>query len=147
MTQLGPGKISGRSAMSRTQMDEPTTIQRQVDPSDARSVHPVRLVVFAVMSAGFLLWVAFGYVEARVWVSGRLTMLDRRISSMWQYLGNNLPALPAPGLFSMVFWLSISFVVIGTVAGLWLFLGTPDGDTDDHAVDVIHAAHLQHESE
>lgn len=128
-------------------MQESTATQHPTSVEESPSVHPVRLVVFAIMSAGFLLWVALGYLEARVWVSGRLTMLDRRVSEMWQYLGNNLPDLPAAGFFSMAFWLSISFVVIGTVAGLWLFLGTPDRDPNDHSLEEVHAAHLQHDSE
>lgn len=110
------------------------------------SVDPIRMVVFAVLSVAFLVWVAFGQIEARVWVNGQLTLLDRRIASMWQYLGNNLPDLPAPGLVSMVFWLSISFVVIGTIAGLWLFLCTPEEEIHDETWESIHAAHLHHES-
>lgn len=113
----------------------------------AAPVHPVRLIVFALLSVGFVGWVAFGQIEARVWVSGKLTLLDRRIATMWQYLGNNLPALPAPALMEMIYWLSISFVVIGTVAGLWLFLGTPDASPDDESLESIHAAHLQHDTD
>lgn len=118
------------------------------DESDhASSVHPVRLVVFAVMSAGFLIWVAFGQVEARVWVSGQLTFLDRRIASMWQYLGQNLPNLPAASAITMIYWISISFMVVGTVAGLWLFLGTSDDDPGAESLDTIQGSHLQHEAE
>lgn len=110
-------------------------------------MHPARLVVFAVMSAGFLVWVVFGQVEARVWVSGQLTLLDRRISSMWLYLGENLPNLPAAGVISMAYWLSISMIVVGTVVGLWLFLGTPDADPEADPIDVIQADHIRHEAE
>lgn len=92
------------------------------------------------------MWVAFGQVEARVWVSGQLTLLDRRIASMWQYLGNNLPDLPAPGVISMLYWLSISFVVIGTIAGLWLFLCTPDDQPHDETWESIHSAHFHHDA-
>ncbi len=115
-------------------------------PAPIQEVDPVRRIVFAVLSVAFLVWVAFGQVEARVWVSGRLTILDRDIADMWQYLGRNLPPLPAPGLISMLFWLSISFVVVGTVAGLWLFLCTPDNEPHDETWESIHAAHLDHES-
>src|SRR5690554_4501418 len=104
--------------------------------SSNSAVHPARFVVFAVMSAGFLAWVLFGQVEARVWVSGQLTLLDRRIASMWQYLGNNLPNLPASGGITMAYWLSISFIVLGTVAGLWLFLGTSDEDSSAEPIEV-----------
>ncbi|MCA9832573.1 MAG: hypothetical protein KC435_01365 [Thermomicrobiales bacterium] len=106
------------------------------------SVHPMRLIVFAVMAVGFFVWVAFGTIQARVWVQGQLNLLDRRIAAMWQYLGNNLPQTPAPALFEMIYWLSISFVVVGTIIGLWLFLGTPDDDPHDESWEAIHAAHL-----
>lgn len=128
-------------------MDESRTSQTPDITPDHRLVIPIRLVVFAVMSVGFLLWVGFGQLEARVWVSGQLTMLDRRISSMWQYLGANLPELPASGLISTGFWVSIAVMVVGTIAGFWLFLGTPDEEPQPEPLEHVHAAHLQHESE
>lgn len=109
-------------------------------------VHPARLVLFTVLSAGFLLWIGFGEIQARVWVEGQLNLLDRRISAMWRYFGNNLPDLPASGLISAIFWLSIAFIVVGTVAGLWLILGTPDNDPHDESWEVFHAAHLTDET-
>ena len=128
-------------------MDESPTTPASEPAQDRNSVHPIRLVVFAVMSVGFIVWVGFGQLEARVWVSGQLTLLDRRIASMWQYLGNNLPDLPASGLFSVMFWFSIAVMVIGTIAGFWLFLGTPDDDPQAEPLEHVHAAHLQHETE
>lgn len=110
-------------------------------------VHPARLVVFAVMSVGFLVWIAFGQIEARVWVSGQLTLLDRRISAMWSYLGQNLPNLPAPGLVSFAYWVSIMTIILGTIAGLWLFLGTPDSDIESESIDVIQADHIHHDAQ
>ena len=105
-------------------------------------VHPARLVLFVVLSAGFVLWIGFGQIQARVWVEGQLNLLDRRISAMWSYFGGNLPELPAPDLISSLFWLSLAFIVVGTVAGLWLILCTPDDDPHDESWEVIHAAHL-----
>ena len=128
-------------------MDEsPFTTTPEIAPGGS-SVHPARLVVFAVMSAGFLLWVAFGQVEARVWVSGQLSMIDRRISAMWQYFGNNLPDLPFSTGITFLYWFSILFLVIGTIAGLWLFLGTSDDVPGEDSLGVVQAAHTQHESE
>ena len=125
--------------------DTPHTTEPLAEPKTT-TVDSIRLVVFAVLSAGFVIWVTLGQVEARVWVAGRLTFLDRRIASMWQYLGNNLPAMPAPVIFSMLFWLAISFVVVGTIAGLWLILCTPEQDIHDETWESIHAAHLHHDS-
>lgn len=128
-------------------MDESITTQpAESSPADG-PVNPVRLIVFAVMSVGFILWVGLGQLEARVWVSGQLTLLNRRIATMWQYLGNNLPELPASGLISIIYWFSIAIFVLGSVAGLWLFLGTPDDDPQSEPVEHIHAAHLPHEAE
>lgn len=112
--------------------------QEQIDTR----VHPARLVLFVVLSVGFLIWVGFGQIQARVWVEGQLNLLDRRISGMWSYFGSNLPDLPAPGMISAMFWLSIALILVGTIAGLWLILGTPDDDPHDESWDVIHAAHL-----
>lgn len=127
-------------------MDETAHTTEHTEEPHTPFVDPIRMVVFAAMSAGFLTWLVLGQIEARVWVAGRLTLLDRRVASMWRYLGNNLPDLPAPALISMLFWLSISFVVIGTIAGLWLFLGTPDDQPHDETWESIHAAHLHHDS-
>ena len=127
-------------------MENTSDTQNQHKETTSLPVPPARLVVFAVLAVGFFVWVVFGQVEARVWVSGELTLLDRPIATMWQYLGNNLPDLPAPGLFSIIYWLSIAFVVIGTIAGLWLFLGTPDNDPSDQPLDVVHAAHLPNDA-
>lgn len=127
-------------------MDDASTTAESIVPVKEPSVDPVRRVIFAILSAGFLIWVIFGTVEARVWVSGKLTLLDRRIATMWQYLGNNLPDLPASGVISMLYWLSISFVVIGTIVGLWLFLCTPDDQPHDETWEQIHSAHLDHEN-
>lgn len=127
-------------------MDDATTTAESIATDEQPYVNPVRKVVFAVLSLGFVLWVVLGTVEARVWVSGKLTVLDRRIATMWQYLGNNLPDLPASGLISMLYWLSISFIVVGTVVGLWLFLCTPDDQPHDETWEQIHSAHLDHET-
>ena len=128
-------------------MDESPADQTPEITPQPEIVHPARLVVFGVMSVGFLLWVAFGQIEARVWVSGKLTLLDRRIASMWHYLGQNLPDLPAIGIISLAYWLSITVIVVGTVAGLWLFLGTPDSDPEREPIAVNLADHVHHEAE
>ncbi len=128
-------------------MDESQVNQAEESSQTTGSVNPVRLVVWAMMSAGFLVWVGFGQVEARVWVSGQLTLLDRRIATMWQYLGNNLPDLPASGVVTFVYWLSIAIIIVGTIAGFWLFLGTPDEEPQPEPIEHVNAAHLQHDAE
>jgi hypothetical protein len=93
-------------------------------------------VVFAVVSVGFLLYLAFGTVEARIWRFGRLYFEDRPIRDVWGYLGDHLPDLPGQGIIGALYWLSLGVMVIGVVLGLWLFLGTDD---EDPASDVAFA--------
>lgn len=128
-------------------MDEANTQQPTESGRADALVNPVRLIVFAVMSVGFLLWIGLGQIEARVWVSGELSFLDKRISSMWRYMGNNLPDLPADGLVSLVFWFSLAVIVVGTITGFWLFLGTPDDEPEPEPREHVRVAHLQHEAE
>ncbi len=142
---MPPGFLPAASRAG-DRMDDSTRITDPMEMTPSATVSPVRMVVFAVLSVGFVIWLALGKVEARVWGAGQLSFLDRRIASMWQYLGNNLPAMPASGLVSMVFWLSISFVVVGTIAGLWLILCTPEQEIYDETWESIHAAHLHHDS-
>lgn len=101
----------------------------------------VPLIVFAVTSLAFLAYVAFGTVEARIWRFGRLNFEDRSIRHVWSYFGDRLPELPGQTFITGLYWVALAVMVIGTVAGLWLFLGTPD---DDPASDA--PAHTEHPS-
>lgn len=98
------------------------------------------LIVFAVSSLAFLAYVAFGTVEARIWRFGRLNFEDRTIRHIWGYFGDRLPELPGQAVFSGLYWIALAVMVIGTVAGLWLFLGTPDEDPA-HEVHTFHHDH------
>jgi hypothetical protein len=86
----------------------------------------VPLIVFGVSSIAFLAFIVFGTVEARIWRLGRLNFEDRPITHVWAYFGARLPDLPASGLISALYWVSLAVMVLGTVMGLWLFLGTDD---------------------
>jgi hypothetical protein len=85
-------------------------------------------IVFAVTSLAFLVYIAFGTIEARIWRFGRLNFEDRTIRHVWSYFGDRLPDLPGQTLITGLYWAGLAVMVIGTVAGLWLFLGTPDED-------------------
>lgn len=85
-------------------------------------------IVFAVVSLGFLLYLAIGTVEARIWRFGRLYFEDRSVRDVWAYLSDYLPNLPGGGVISALYWLSLGVMVIGVILGLWLFLGTEDED-------------------
>jgi hypothetical protein len=106
----------------------PDTPQSQIADGDKRNRINLPRIVFAVSSVAFLAYVAFGTVEARIWRFNRLNFEDRSIPHVWAYFGDRLPDLPAAGLISALYWISLAVMVIGTVAGLWFFLGTDDED-------------------
>lgn len=82
----------------------------------------VRFGVWLVLSTAFLGFVAFGSVEARIWRSGRLLFMDRSVAHVWTYLGRHLPEMPAQSLITVLYYLSVAVLLVGTVAGLWYFL-------------------------
>jgi hypothetical protein len=105
-------------------------VSKESRPQAAREQDQQRLglphVVFGVSSIAFLAFVAFGTVETRIWRLGRLNFEDRSITHVWGYFGDRLPDLHASGLISALYWVSLAVMVLGTVIGLWLFLGTDD---------------------
>lgn len=88
------------------------------------------LIVWAVSSVAFLAYLAFGSVEARMWNFGRLNFEDRHIAHVWSYFGDNLPSMPAQPLFTLLYYVAIVVMVIGTVWGLWFFLSEDDSSPD-----------------
>lgn len=90
----------------------------------------VRFIVWLVASVGFLSYLAFGSVEARMWNFGRLFFQDRSIVHVWAYFGDRLPDMPASPLIPVLYYLSLGVMVLGTVWGLWYFLmSQEDSDT------------------
>jgi hypothetical protein len=89
-----------------------------MDPQGSRAP----LAVWLVVSAGFLAYLAFGSVEARIWNFGRLLFQDREITQVWAYFGGRLPDLPASALTPVLYYLSLFVMVAGTLLGLWYFL-------------------------
>ncbi len=87
----------------------------------------VPLAVFGVTSLAFLLYLAFGTIEARIWRYGRLYFEDRTIRHVWAYFGDRLPDMPGQPVIQALYWISLAVIVAGAVVGLWLFL-VPDED-------------------
>lgn len=79
-------------------------------------------LVWLLASAGFLGYLAFGSIEARIWSYGRLFFQDRKIVHVWAYFGDRLPDMPASPLTPVLYYLSIGVMVAGTVLGLWYLL-------------------------
>lgn len=88
----------------------------------------IPLLVFGIASLGFLVWLAFGSVEARIWRFNRLYFEDRTIREVWVYFSDRLPEMPGQPIITALLWISLVVMVIGTVVGLWLFLGSHDED-------------------
>lgn len=86
------------------------------------------MLVFGLTSLGFLIWIAFGSVEARIWRYNRLYFEDRTIREVWGYFSDRLPEMPGQPVITALFWTSLVVMIVGTVVGLWLFFGTPDED-------------------
>ena len=127
--------------MSDQYPEQETTGESQaVETSGSGSGPNIPLITFAIASVAFLAYIAFGTIEARIWRFGRLNFLDRSIRHVWSYFGDRLPELPGQALITGLYWLGLALMVIGTVAGLWLFLGTPDEDPagESHAITPEH---------
>lgn len=84
------------------------------------------ILVFAIAAIGFLAYLLIGSVEARIWRFGRLYFEDRDVREVWSYFGGHLPQLPGQPVITALYWIALAVMVLGTVAGLWLFLGTED---------------------
>lgn len=84
------------------------------------------LLLFGLTTIGFLVYLAIGSIETRIWRFGRLNFEDRTIREVWAYFGDRLPEMPGQPVITALYWMSVAIMVIGTVVGLWLFLGTDD---------------------
>lgn len=91
-------------------------------------------LMFGVTSLAFLVYLAFGSVEVRIWRYGRLYFEDRTIRHVWAYFGDRLPDMPGQPVIQALYWLSLTVIVVGAVAGLWLFLEPDQDDVIDDAV-------------
>lgn len=111
------------------QKELPTTERDEAASDDSVWQSRLSFVVWAGVSLVFLVAIAFGSVEARIWTLGRLTFRERGIAHVWHYFGERLPDMPGGPLFSVLYYLSLAVMVLGTIAGLGLFLLTDDEDT------------------
>lgn len=125
--------------------EQPVTEESRIaesPPVDENGTVNLALIVFAISALAFVVYLAFGTIQARIWRFGRLNFEDRTIRHVWSYFGDRLPELPGQAVISTLYWLALAVMVIGTVIGLWLFLATPDDDPahDASAASVEHPA-------
>lgn len=96
----------------------------QAIPEESGWLPSLPQLVWVVVSVVFLVYIAFGSIEARIWTYGRLTFQDRDITHVWRYFGDRLPEMPGGPIFPFLYYLSLAVMVIGTIAGLAMFLLT-----------------------
>jgi len=90
-----------------------------------------QVVVWAVLSLGFLAVLAFGSVEARIWRFNQLFFENRRILDVWSYQASHLPDVSAQRAVSVLYYASVAILIAGTVLGLRYLLD--EADTGAHA--------------
>lgn len=111
-----------------------SAIESPSDEGKGSDDRRIPLLVFAVVSLGFVLYLALGSVEARIWRFGRLNFEDRTVRHVWSYFGDHLPEMPGQPVITALYWISLAVMIVGTILGLWLFLGTPDEDPASEAI-------------
>lgn len=99
---------------------------------------PFSRLLFGIAALAFLVYLAIGSIEVRIWRFGRIYFEDRSVREVWAYFGDRLPDMPGQPVISALYWISLAVMVIGSIAGLWLFLGSEDDEPshDPHTHDV-----------
>lgn len=95
-------------------------------------------LLFGIAALAFLAYLAIGSIEARIWRFGRIYFEDRSVREVWAYFGDRLPDMPGQPVISALYWISLAVMVVGSIVGLWLFLGSEDDDPshDPHTHDL-----------
>lgn len=95
-------------------------------------------LLFGIAALAFLVYLAIGSIEARIWRFGRIYFEDRSVREVWAYFGDRLPDMPGQPVISALYWISLAVMVVGSIVGLWLFLGSEDDDPshDPHTHDL-----------
>jgi hypothetical protein len=98
------------------------TIAGEAAPSHPATSRRGGLLVWGAVSLGFIVLLSFGSLEARIWRFNRLHFEDRKILDVWAYEGRNLPDISAQNFFTVLYYVTVIALVLGTVFGLWLLL-------------------------
>lgn len=96
---------------------------------------PVRTAVWLALSLGFVAYLAFGSVEARIWRFGQLQIESKSILQTWIVAGRNLPEVSSQWLLQALFY-GAALVFIGCVIlGMRLLLLEANDETSGVASD------------
>ncbi len=80
------------------------------------------LVAWALLSLGFLAFITFGSVDARIWRFNNLQIESRSVLRIWTLQAESLPRVAQQWMLTSLFYACILAVVVGTITGIWLLL-------------------------
>ncbi len=116
------------------------TTSAESDADASQSAPPVKtkvrsdgLIAWAVISIGFLAFLAFGSVDARIWRFGNLRVEPRSVLRVWTLQAETLPIVSQQWLLTSLFYTCVVLFVAGSVIGIWFLLdsaGTGISRTD-----------------
>lgn len=94
-----------------------------LSPPPAKSkVRSDGLIAWALISLGFLAFIAFGSVDARIWRFGNLRIESRSVLRVWTLQAENLPTVSHQWLLTSLFYACILVFVACALIGVWFLL-------------------------
>jgi len=121
-------------------MDEPgsadqyspvSTSAGDAGPTDNGRGRRLPLVVWAGLSVAFLLYLAFGTVDARIWRFNQLHVESRSIRRIWQVQAGSLDEISSDWLLQALFYGSLLVFVACVILGMkYLLAAAPDETVD-----------------
>lgn len=91
-------------------------------PSGKVGVRSDGLIVWAVLSIGFLAYIAFGSVDARIWRFRSIQIEPRSVLRVWTLQAETLPRVSQQWLLTTLFYSCMILIIACTVIGIWLLL-------------------------
>jgi hypothetical protein len=114
-------KQDGASPQETTAGEPDGDLQRPA-PSVKTNVRSDGLIAWAVISIGFLAFIALGSVDARIWRFNNLRIEPRSVLRVWTLQAETLPTVSQQWLLTTLFYTCIILVIVSAVIGIWLLL-------------------------
>ncbi len=106
----------------QTTSEESSNDSSRSSPPAKRKVRSDGLIVWALISLGFLTFIAFGSVDARIWRFGNLRIESRSVLRVWTLQAENLPTVSQQWLLTALFYACIIAFVACALIGVWFLL-------------------------
>lgn len=90
------------------------------------------LIAWAALSLGFLAFIAFGSVDARIWRFSNLQIESRSVLRIWTLQAETLPRVAQQWMLTSLFYGCILLVIACTVIGIWLLLDSAGTGRTSH---------------